>query len=175
MGNCRSCAGQRQRTSLTSTSSMDYLSHSYNENRLINRFTHRRPSSSPHNLNALIDETLVMIRTVIDSDQEPPYAMFLVSRLLNREDRWLDIIMNLIDRIPLDDPLGATVIALLIDECFLPSQELLQQFIKRIHANHRIRMNYFRSIIDDYRNDSISTIPISTTLTDDVSTTLLDK
>jgi hypothetical protein len=149
MGNCTNCVQQQQaqqRSSLTSSSSFDNLSRSLHRNFLPNRF---RTFSSYH-LNTLIDETLSIIRTVVDTDQEPPHAMLVVSRIASREDRWLDVMIALIDRVPITDPLGATVIALLLDECSLPSRELLHQLIKRICSDNRMRIKILQSMIDEY-------------------------
>ncbi len=148
MGNFSNCIQQQQtqnRTNLTLSSSYDNLLHSFNRNRLTN--LHTFPS---YNLNALIDETLLIIRTVVDTDQEPPHAMLIVSRIANREDRWLEVMIALIERIPINDPLGATVIALLLDECSLPSKELLQQLIKRICSNNCFKIKILKSIIDEH-------------------------
>jgi hypothetical protein len=149
MGNCNVCVQQQQQQSenphQTSLISSDHYSRSLHRNRLSSIRTY--PS---YNLNALIDETLFIIRTVVDTDQEPPHAMLVVSRIANREDRWLEVMIALIERIPMNDPLGATVIALLLDECSLPSKELLQQLIKRICTNNRSRMKFLESIIDEH-------------------------
>ena len=154
MGNCNNCVQQQQqqsqqRTSLTSSTSFDNPSNSFHRNLLTNRLTNSRTFPS-YNLNTLIDETLLIIRTVVDTDQEPPHAMLLVSRIANREDRWLEVMIALIERIPMNDPLGATVIALLLDECSLPSKELLQQLIQRICSDNRSRIKLLESIIDEY-------------------------
>ncbi|CAF0956727.1 unnamed protein product [Rotaria sordida] len=154
MGNCVQQQQQQQQqsqqtTNLTSSSSFDNISRTFRRNLLSNRFRTIR-TFQPYNLNALIDETLSIIRTVVDTDQEPPHAMIVVSRIANREDRWLDVMIALIERIPIHDPLGATVIALLLDECSLPSKELLQQLIKRICSDNRSRIILLESIIDEY-------------------------
>ncbi|CAF1198390.1 unnamed protein product [Rotaria sordida] len=151
MGNCVQQQQQQpqQTTNLTSSSSFDNISRTFRRNLLSNRFRTIR-TFQPYNLNALIDETLSIIRTVVDTDQEPPHAMIVVSRIANREDRWLDVMIALIERIPIHDPLGATVIALLLDECSLPSKELLQQLIKRICSDNRSRIILLESIIDEY-------------------------
>jgi hypothetical protein len=156
MGNCTNCVQQQQqqqpaqqRTSLTSSSSFDNPSRSFHRNLLSNRLTNIRTFPT-YNLNTLIDETLLIIRTVVDTDQEPPHAMLLVSRIANREDRWLEVMIALIERIPMTDPLGATVIALLLDECSLPSKELLQQLIKRVCSNNRSRIKILESITDEH-------------------------
>ena len=153
MGNCTNCvqsSANQQRASLPSSSSFDHLSRtSHHRNFLPNRFRTIR-TFSPYNLNTLIDETLYIIRTVVDNDQEPPHAMLVVSRIASREDRWLDVMMALIDRVPINDPLGATVIALLLDECPLPSRELLHQLIKRVCSDNRTRMKNLQNVIEEY-------------------------
>jgi len=128
MGNCTTCV------------------HRSNRHIFPNRFR----TFSPYNLNSLIDETLAIIRTVVDTDQEPPHAMLVVSRIASREDRWIDVMTALIERIPMSDSLGATVIALLLDECSLPSRELLNQLIKRICSDNQTRMETLRTIVDNY-------------------------
>ena len=74
--------------------------------------------------------------------------MLVVSQIANREDQWVEVMIALIKRIPMNDPLGATVIAILLDECSLPPKELLEQLIKRVCANNRSRMKFLESIID---------------------------
>ncbi|CAF1291696.1 unnamed protein product [Rotaria magnacalcarata] len=173
MGNCSTCIQEQQqrsqnRTSVTSASSFDNISHSYHRN----RFTHIRRFSS-YNLNSLIDETLLIVRTVADTDQEPPHAMLIVSRIANREDRWLEVVVALIERIPINDPLGATVIALLLDECSLLSKELLQQLIKRVCSNNRSRMKLLETIIDEHikqitiQQDSKQSEPLTVNLSNE--------
>ena len=149
MGNCTPCvhppSQQQRRASLTSSSSFENLSRSVHRNFLSNRFR----TLTPYHLNTLIDETLSIIRTVVDTDQEPPHAMLVVSRIASREDRWIDVMIALIDRVPIADPLGATVIALLLDECSLPSRELLHQLIKRVCAENRSRIKILQLMIEE--------------------------
>lgn len=160
MGNCTNCvqSDNPQRTNLSTSSSFDNLSRSYHRNHFLpNRFRTIR-TFSPYNLNTLIDETLSIIRTVVDNDQEPPHAMLVVSRIASREDRWLDVMMALIDRVPINDPLGATVIALLLDECPLPSRELLHQLIKRVCSDNRSRIKILQNIIEEYIQENSKSI-----------------
>ena len=171
MGNCTSCvqstANEQRTTNLPSSSSFDQLSRAYHHRNFFpSRFRTIR-TFSPYNLNTLIDETLYIIRTVVDNDQEPPHAMLVVSRIASREDRWLDVMMALIDRVPITDPLGATVIALLLDECPLPSRELLHQLIKRVCSVNRSRMKNLQNIIDEYiEENSKSTSAMNETTQD---------
>lgn len=169
MGNCTHCIHQEQQQqqqqsqpTANITSPYDSLSRSFRRNLISNRFRNIR-TFQPYNLNALIDETLSIIRTVVDTDQEPPHAMIVVSRIANREDRWLDVMIALIERIPIHDPLGATVIALLLDECSLPSKELVQQLIKRVCSDNHSRIVLLQSIIDGYikENQQKTTIDLT--------------
>jgi hypothetical protein len=141
MGNCTTRVRQQEHS--------EEGANSFHQNLSTNHWRTIR-SFRPYNLNALIDETLSVIRTVVDTDQEPPHALLVVSRIASREDRWLDVMIALIERVPIDDPLGATVIALLLDECSLPSKELLHQLIKRICSDNRSRIKLLESIIDEY-------------------------
>ncbi|CAF3525029.1 unnamed protein product [Adineta steineri] len=159
MGNCSNCVHQphpapQDQTSLNSaSSSYNTSSSTFHRNIFSSRFSHIRTFPS-YNLNSLIDETLLVIRTVVDTDQDPPHAMLVLSRIANREDRWLEVIVALIERVPMNDPLGATVIALLLDECLLPPKELLQQLIKRICLNNQSRIKILEAIIDEHIKQS---------------------
>ena len=73
MGNCGICvqsqeasASTNRTTLLSSSSSYEDIPRTFHRNRLTNLRTF--PS---YNLHALIDETLLIIRTVVDTDQEP--------------------------------------------------------------------------------------------------------
>ena len=76
--------------------------------------------------------------------------MLVLSRIANREDRWLEVVTALVERVPMNDPLGATVSALLLDECSLPSKELLQQLIKRLCSNNRAKIKQLQTIVDEH-------------------------
>ncbi|CAF0971185.1 unnamed protein product [Adineta ricciae] len=145
MGNCTSCT-ERRRSSLPS---YPIASRSLHPNPLSSRLRNFR-LVQPYNLNALIDETLAIIRTVVDTDQDLPHAMLVISRIANREDRWLNVMLALVERIPINDPLGATVIALLLDECPLPSKELLQQLISLICSDNHSRVKLLQTALDKY-------------------------
>lgn len=56
------------------------------------------------------------------SDQEPPLAMVILHKVADCDTGWLNVVKSLIKVIPLEDPLGPAVIALLLDECPLPTK-----------------------------------------------------
>jgi len=59
---------------------------------------------------------------VVCSDQEPPWSLLQLHRLAEEETGWINVIETVIKVIPADDPLGPSVITLLLDECPLPTK-----------------------------------------------------
>lgn len=78
-------------------------------------------------MDSLVLDTLAVIRTLVDNDQEPPYSMITLHEMAETDDGWLEVVQSLIRVIPLDDPLGPAVITLLLDECPLPTKDALQK------------------------------------------------
>ncbi|XP_040024497.1 RING finger and SPRY domain-containing protein 1-like isoform X2 [Gasterosteus aculeatus] len=85
------------------------------------------PRRKKQNVDSLVLDTLAVIRTLVDNDQEPPYSMITLHEMAETDDGWLEIVQSLIQVIPLDDPLGPAVITLLLDECPLPTKDALQK------------------------------------------------
>ena len=48
--------------------------------------------------------------------------MITLHKIADHESGWLEVVHSLIEVIPMHDPLGPTVITLLLDECPLPSK-----------------------------------------------------
>ncbi|TWW76303.1 RING finger and SPRY domain-containing protein 1 [Takifugu flavidus] len=85
------------------------------------------PRRKKQNVDSLVLDTLAVIRTLVDNDQEPPYSMITLHEMAETDDGWLEVVQSLIRVIPLDDPLGPAVITLLLDECPLPTKDALQK------------------------------------------------
>ncbi|XP_077049483.1 RING finger and SPRY domain-containing protein 1 [Siphateles boraxobius] len=85
------------------------------------------PRRKKQNVDGLVLDTLAVIRTLVDNDQEPPYSMITLHEMAETDDGWLEVVQSLIRVIPLDDPLGPAVITLLLDECPLPTKDALQK------------------------------------------------
>lgn len=66
------------------------------------------------------------------SDQEPPLAMVILHKVADCDTGWLNVVKSLIRVIPLEDPLGPAVIALLLDECPLPTRVGVLPFFSEI-------------------------------------------
>ncbi|KAL1518264.1 hypothetical protein ABEB36_001910 [Hypothenemus hampei] len=71
----------------------------------------------------LILDTLGIIETLVDNEQEPPGVMLLLHNIADNEEGWIQVVNSMIKVIPLRDPLGPSVITLLLDDCPLPSKE----------------------------------------------------
>uniref|UniRef100_A0A4W4HFU2 Ring finger and SPRY domain containing 1 n=1 Tax=Electrophorus electricus TaxID=8005 RepID=A0A4W4HFU2_ELEEL len=85
------------------------------------------PRRKKQNVDGLVLDTLAVIRTLVDNDQEPPYSMITLHEMAETDDGWLEVVQSLIRVIPLGDPLGPAVITLLLDECPLPTKDALQK------------------------------------------------
>ncbi|XP_043286740.1 RING finger and SPRY domain-containing protein 1-like [Venturia canescens] len=79
------------------------------------------PTSS--NIDKLVLELLQIIGRLVDNEQEPPPAMLKLHAIADREDGWLQIVSSMVNVIPINNPLGPSVITLLLDDCPLPSKD----------------------------------------------------
>lgn len=71
----------------------------------------------------LILDTLSIIGTLIENEQEPPPAMLQLHVIADKEDGWIQVVSSMVNVIPMNDPLGPAVITLLLDDCPLPTKE----------------------------------------------------
>ncbi|MEE6499769.1 hypothetical protein FKM82_003578 [Ascaphus truei] len=86
------------------------------------------PRRKKQNVDCLVLDTLAVIRTLVDNDQEPPFSMITLHEMAETDDGWLDVVQSLIRVIPLEDALGPAVITLLLDECPLPTKVRYRMF-----------------------------------------------
>jgi len=75
-------------------------------------------------------DTLAVIRTLVDNEQEPPASMLKLHSIADKETGWLVVVRSMVQVIPLQDPLGPAVITLLLDDCPLPSKETVVHLCK---------------------------------------------
>ncbi|KAI1307650.1 RING finger and SPRY domain-containing protein 1 [Halotydeus destructor] len=71
----------------------------------------------------LVLETLAVIRTLADNDQDPPQSILKLHIIADKEKGWLALVNSMINVIPIDDPLGPAVILLLLDDSPLPTKD----------------------------------------------------
>ncbi|KAK9739419.1 SPRY domain [Popillia japonica] len=71
----------------------------------------------------LVLETLGVIGALVDNEQEPPPSMMRLHNIADNEEGWIQVVKSMVKVIPMSDPLGPSVITLLLDDCPLPSRE----------------------------------------------------
>lgn len=71
----------------------------------------------------LVNETLDVIVTVIDNEPEPPSSMVLLHVITDKPSGWIELVKSLIRVVPVKHPMGASVIALLLDDSPLPTKD----------------------------------------------------
>uniref|UniRef100_T1D964 RING finger and SPRY domain-containing protein 1-like protein n=2 Tax=Colubroidea TaxID=34989 RepID=T1D964_CROHD len=98
------------------------------------------PRRKKHNVDVLVLDTLAVIRTLVDNDQEPPYSMMTLHEMAETDEGWLEVVQSLIRVIPLEDPLGPAVITLLLDECPLPTKDALQKLTEILNLNGAVAL-----------------------------------
>ncbi|XP_005101311.1 RING finger and SPRY domain-containing protein 1 [Aplysia californica] len=113
--------------------------HSHNRSHNHQRQHHgshrRRRETEKEDVDRLVLETLFVIRTLVDNAQEPPLAMLILHEIADCDQGWLNVVKSLIRVIPMEDPLGPAVIALLLDECPLPTKDALLEL--KNHLNFK--------------------------------------
>lgn len=83
----------------------------------------------------LVLETLGVIGTLVDNEQDPPPSMLRLHSIADNEEGWIQVVKSMVQVIPMDDPLGPSVITLLLDDCPLPSRESVQKVAKMFNLS----------------------------------------
>ena len=72
-------------------------------------------------VDSLVLETLLVIRTLVENEQDPPASLMKLHSVADHEEGWLQLVQSLVEVIPVADPLGPAVMTLLLDDCPLPT------------------------------------------------------
>ncbi|OXU25388.1 hypothetical protein TSAR_000474 [Trichomalopsis sarcophagae] len=75
------------------------------------------------NIDKLVLEILGVIGLLVDNEQEPPPAMLKLHNIADKEDGWIQVVSSMVNVIPMHNPLGPSVITLMLDDCPLPSKD----------------------------------------------------
>ncbi|KZC08409.1 PREDICTED: RING finger and SPRY domain-containing protein 1-like [Dufourea novaeangliae] len=78
-------------------------------------------------IDKLVLETLGVIGSLVHNEQEPPPAMLTLHIIADKEDGWIQVINSMVNVIPMHNPLGPSVITLVLDDGPLPSKESVQR------------------------------------------------
>lgn len=71
----------------------------------------------------LVKETLKVIGTIVDNDPEPPRSMVQLHDITDKPVGWIQLVKSLIRVVPLEHPMGPSVITLLLDDSPLPTKD----------------------------------------------------
>lgn len=73
---------------------------------------------------------LLQINFFFYSEQEPPPSMLKIHTIADNEEGWIQVVTSMVNVIPMWDPLGPSVITLLLDDCPLPSRDSVLKVAK---------------------------------------------
>uniref|UniRef100_A0A182WU01 RING finger and SPRY domain-containing protein 1 n=1 Tax=Anopheles quadriannulatus TaxID=34691 RepID=A0A182WU01_ANOQN len=98
--------------------------HHHHHNHHIRHYSRSdRQVSLSDTVDALVKETLEIIRSIVDNEPETPSSMVMLHDLTDKPSGWIQLVKSLIRVVPLDNPMGPSVITLLLDDSPLPSKE----------------------------------------------------
>ncbi|KFB46398.1 hypothetical protein ZHAS_00014394 [Anopheles sinensis] len=83
----------------------------------------RQAASLSDTVDELVKETLEIIGTIVDNEPETPNSMVLLHDITDKPTGWIQLVKSLIRVVPLDNPMGPSVITLLLDDSPLPSKD----------------------------------------------------
>lgn len=90
------------------------------------------------NIDKLVLETLGSLDTLVDNDHEPPPAMLKLNAIADKEEGWIQVVSSMVNVIPMHNPLGPSVIILLLDDCPLPSKESVLRLSHMFQLSQRL-------------------------------------
>lgn len=106
-----------------------------------------------HQVDRLVLETLSVLRSLVDNEQDPPQAMLRLHVIADKEKGWLTVVNSMINVIPMDDPLGPAVILLLLDDCPLPTKDSILKLADLLN----LRATTFRpSTMGQFNSNSLA-------------------
>uniref|UniRef100_F1KY53 RING finger and SPRY domain-containing protein 1 n=1 Tax=Ascaris suum TaxID=6253 RepID=F1KY53_ASCSU len=83
----------------------------------------------------LIKQILLLIRSLVSNDQEPPTPLLKLNLIADKEGGWVLVVICLIEAVPAEDALGPAVITLFLDEGPLPTNETVSRLIARLRLD----------------------------------------
>lgn len=71
----------------------------------------------------LVKETLKVIGTIVDNEPEPPSSMVQLHDITDKPSGWIQLVKSLVRVVPIEHPMGPSVITLLLDDSPLPTKD----------------------------------------------------
>ncbi|CAJ0944006.1 unnamed protein product, partial [Mesorhabditis belari] len=124
---------RRRRNSLRSTDETPYMP-TYSGDASFESTYFESPNVK-NDIKELIKQTLVVIRSLVNNDQEPPSSLLKLNMIADKEKGWLLVVKSLVEAVPDEDPLGPAVITLFLDESPLPTREAVGRLLFSFSLN----------------------------------------
>lgn len=97
--------------------------HSADNVRAYGRHMERYDETLSETVDRLVKETLKVIGTIVDNEPEPPSSMVQLHDITDKPTGWIQLVKSLIRVVPIDHPMGPSVITLLLDDSPLPTKD----------------------------------------------------
>ncbi|XP_067620881.1 RING finger and SPRY domain-containing protein 1-like [Eurosta solidaginis] len=92
----------------------------------------------------LVRETLDVISTIIDNEPEPPSSILMLHMITEKPAGWIELVRSLMRVVPVEHPMGPSVIALLLDDSPLPTKESVLKVGEMVAPKYGLK-NYLRN------------------------------
>ena len=93
-------------------------------------------------VNSLVLETLLVIRTLVENEQDPPPSLMRLHHIADQEQGWVQLVESLVEVILIWGPLGPTYMTLLLDDCLLPTVGTCQGCLYIIPSQSNTTVDY---------------------------------
>ncbi|XP_012279544.1 RING finger and SPRY domain-containing protein 1 [Orussus abietinus] len=89
-------------------------------------------------IDKLVLDFLAVIRSLVDNSQEPPPAMLTLRAIADKEDGWIRMVSSMVNVVPMDSPMGPSVITLLLYDCPLPSKDTVLKLSHMFQSSQKV-------------------------------------
>ncbi|XP_004522766.1 RING finger and SPRY domain-containing protein 1 [Ceratitis capitata] len=89
----------------------------------------------------LVRETLDVISTMIDNEPEPPNSILMLHSITEKPAGWIELVRSLMRVVPVEHPMGPSVIALLLDDSPLPTKESVLKVGEMVAPKYGLKNN----------------------------------
>lgn len=81
----------------------------------------------------LVKETLKVIGTIVENEPEPPNSMVQLHDITDKPSGWIQLVKSLVRVVPIEHPMGPSVITLLLDDSPLPTKDSVLEVSGRVY------------------------------------------
>lgn len=99
------------------------------------RHVERYDETLSETVDRLVRETLKVIGTIVDNEPEPPSSMIQLHDITDKPTGWIQLVKSLVRVVPLEHPMGPSVITLLLDDSPLPTKDSVLEVVFAFNYN----------------------------------------